>query len=215
MLAQRLGWTYLDSGALYRLLALAALQRTLPLTDAAGLALLATQLDVRFVMGANEAEDVVLLASCPVQTQLRSETCAQAASCIAALPPVRAALLGWQRRLRQPPGLVADGRDMGTVVFPDATIKIFLTASLATRAERRYKQLKEKGLSANLANLEQILAERDARDTARACAPLLPAADAEYIDSSALTLDQVFERILAVVGAAGIIFPTALTTELT
>lgn len=206
LLAQQLGWAYLDSGALYRILALAALQQQCPLTAGPALAQLAADLPVRFVLGTTEAEDQVYLGHQPVQTELRSERCAQAASQLAVLPEVRAALLAWQRRLRQPPGLVADGRDMGTVVFPDAPVKFFLTAGLAARAQRRYKQLKAKGLDVNLKDIETTLAERDARDAARVHAPLLPAVDANLIDSTALTIDQVLERILDIVRAAGIFY---------
>ncbi len=206
LLAQQLGWTYLDSGALYRILALAALQQQCPLTDGSRLAQLATDLPVRFVLGHCEADDQVYLGQQAVQVELRSETCAQAASQLAVLPEVRAALLAWQHRLCQPPGLVADGRDMGTRVFPDASVKFFLTAGLAARAQRRYKQLKAKGLDVNLADVETTLAQRDARDAARVHAPLLPAHDAHLIDSTALTIEQVLERILNIVHAAGIFY---------
>jgi cytidylate kinase len=197
LLAARLGWHYLDSGALYRLTALAAARHGVALDDAAGLARLAAALDVRFEVAA--AGERILLEGEPVGNPLRSEATGAGASRVAALPEVRAALLERQRAFRTPPGLVADGRDMGTVVFPDAEVKIFLTASAEARAERRYKQLKEKGIGANLTDLSADLAERDRRDSERATAPLKPAADAIVVDSTGLDIAACLERCLAVV----------------
>ena len=186
--ARDLGFHYLESGALYRLLALISLREgTL---DEQRLAHLATHLDVEF------ADGEVLLEDEDVSDKIRSEPCGVRASEVARLPAVRAALLERQRAFRRPPGLVADGRDMGTVVFPGAELKIFLTASPEVRAERRYKQLKEKGIDANLRALSRDLEERDERDTKRAVSPLVPAADSQVIDSSSLSIEQVAGRIL-------------------
>lgn len=186
--ARELGFHYLESGALYRLLALLSLREgTL---DAGRLAHLAAHMDVEFAGGE------VLLEDEDVSDKIRSEPCGVRASEVAKLPAVRAALLERQRAFRRPPGLVADGRDMGTVVFPDAELKIFLTASPQVRAERRYKQLKEKGIDANLRALSRDLEERDERDTNRAVSPLVPAADSQVIDSSSLSIEQVAGRIL-------------------
>ena len=186
--ARALGFHYLESGALYRLLALVSLRAgTL---DEQRLAQLATHLDVEFAGGE------VLLEDEDVSDKIRSEPCGVRASEVARLPAVRAALLARQRAFRRPPGLVADGRDMATVVFPDADLKIFLTARPEVRAERRYKQLKEKGIDANLRALSRDLEERDERDTKRAVSPLIPAADSQVIDSSSLSIEQVAGRIL-------------------
>ena len=195
-LADRLGWPHLDSGALYRLLAYAALQESVDLTDEVALSALATRLseDYRLPTADNPA---ILLNGVDVGDELRTERTADAASRIAALPAVREALLAWQRHYRQPPGLVADGRDMGTVVFPDASVKIFLTARPEVRAERRYNQLKEKGIEVDLAALVKEVEARDQRDASRKASPLKPAADARVIDNSdldaAATLQQVLE----------------------
>lgn len=188
--AQVLGWTYLDSGALYRLCALAALRAGVDLDDEAGLAALAAALPVRFVDGRIE------LDGHDVTEAIRDEAVGNAASRIAVLPALRASLLGLQRSFRRPPGLVADGRDMGTVVFPDATLKVFLTATAESRAERRYKQLIEKGFSANLADLLRDLQQRDERDANRAVAPLRPAEGAVVIDSTHLDIDQTVAQVL-------------------
>jgi cytidylate kinase len=186
--ARDLGFHYLESGALYRLLALLSLREgTL---DERRLAYLAAHMDVEFAAGE------VLLEDEDVSDKIRSEPCGVRASEVARLPVLRAALLERQRAFRRPPGLVADGRDMGTVVFPDAELKIFLTATPEVRAERRYKQLKEKGIDANLRALSRDLAERDERDTKRAVSPLVPAADSQVIDSSSLSIEQVAGRIL-------------------
>jgi cytidylate kinase len=201
IIAGRLGWHLLDSGALYRLTALAAATRGLDPADEPGHAALAAQLDVAFeVNGAGEER--VLLDSHDVTRDLRAETTGNMASVVAAMPSVRSALLGRQRAFAVPPGLVADGRDMGTVVFPAAGLKIFLTASAEERARRRYNQLKEKGLTANLAGLSQEILERDRRDSARSVAPLRPAADAVVIDSTGITVDDVVDRILVLVREA-------------
>jgi CMP/dCMP kinase len=186
--ARELGFHYLESGALYRLLALVSLREGA--TDEKRLAHLASHMDVAFAAGE------VLLEDEDVSDKIRSEPCGVRASEVAKLQAVRAALLARQRAFRRPPGLVADGRDMATVVFPDAELKIFLTASPEVRAERRYKQLKEKGIDANLRALSRDLEERDERDTKRAVSPLVPAADSQVIDSSSLSIEQVAGRIL-------------------
>jgi cytidylate kinase len=186
--AQRLGFHYLESGALYRLIALIALRREL--TAEADIAGAAEEMDLVF------QEDEILLEDQDVSEQIRHEVVGNRASEIAPMPKVRQALLKRQRAFRQPPGLVADGRDMATVVFPDAALKIFLTASPEVRAQRRYKQLIEKGIAANLAALSRDLAERDRRDATRAVAPLVPAHDSQVLDSSALSIEEVVERIL-------------------
>jgi cytidylate kinase len=196
--ARALGWALLDSGALYRLVALAAHQAAVSLDDGPQLARLAQDLDIRFGSGETGGE-VVWLDGREVTDAIRTEEAGNDASKVAALPPVRAALLERQRRFAVPPGLVADGRDMGTVVFPQAEVKIFLTASAAERALRRYKQLKEKGVAANLAALSLEIAERDLRDTHRAIAPLVPSADAVLLDTTGMSVDRVVDRVLGIV----------------
>jgi cytidylate kinase len=191
VVAERLGWHLLDSGALYRLVAAAAARAGTALDDEAGLAGLARDLPVRF-----EGEKV-WLGEEDVSAEIRSEECGNRASQVAALPGVRTALVGLQREFRRPPGLVADGRDMGTVIFPDAELKVFLTASAEERARRRYKQLKEKGFDVNLAGLSAEVAARDRRDAERAVAPLRPAPDAVVVDSTTLDIDAVVERVLS------------------
>lgn len=188
--AQALGWRYLDSGALYRLCALAALRDGIDLDDQVRLASVAAALPVRFAGGRIE------LDGRDVSEAIRDEAVGNAASRIAVQPGLRSGLLALQRSFRRPPGLVADGRDMGTVVFPDATLKVFLTASAESRAERRYKQLIEKGFSANLADLLRDLRERDERDAHRAVAPLKPAEGAVVIDSTDLDIDQTVAEVL-------------------
>ncbi|ACL72626.1 (d)CMP kinase [Thioalkalivibrio sulfidiphilus] len=195
LVAERLGWHWLDSGALYRLVALAALRRGMALDDVAAVAELARNLDVRFEVDGQGAP-VIVLDGAPVGGELRTEQAGNAASRVAALQPVRDALLDRQRAFRQAPGLVADGRDMGTVVFSDAPLKVFLTASCEERARRRYKQLKEQGLSANLHALSEELAERDRRDAERSVAPLKPADDAVVLDSTHLDIESVLEQVL-------------------
>ncbi|MBU3708386.1 MAG: (d)CMP kinase [Burkholderiaceae bacterium] len=188
--AEALGFALLDSGALYRLTALSALEAKLALDDANAIAALARALPVQF------AADQILLAGRPVQDAIRQEAIGNAASKIAALPAVRAALVELQHSFRKTPGLVADGRDMGTVIFPDATLKVFLTASVQARAERRYKQLIDKGFPANMLALLQDLKERDARDTERAAAPLKPAEGAHLLDTSDMTIEQSVAQVL-------------------
>ncbi len=194
LLAQRLGFHFLDSGALYRLLALSALHGGMELTDESGLAQRARQLDVSFPGDAR-----ILLEGVEVGAELRTETTGNAASRVAALPAVRAALLERQQAFAQMPGLVADGRDMGTVVFPAAQAKVFLTASAEERAVRRCNQLKEKGLNPDYAAIVLEIRERDERDANRAVAPLKPAADAMLVDSTGVPVDAVLERVLAFV----------------
>jgi cytidylate kinase len=201
-LAARLGWHYLDSGALYRLVALAALRQGVDLGDGERLAAVAAGLDVRFAP-AGEAERVYL-GNVDVAEELRTEQAGEAASRVAALPAVRAALLQRQRDFARWPGLVADGRDMGSVVFPDAPLKVFLTASAEERAMRRHKQLKEKGIDVSLPDLSWDIAQRDARDATRVVAPLKPAPEAHVIDSTSLTPEEVVARILERLAAAGI-----------
>lgn len=188
--AQALGWTVLDSGALYRLTALAALNRGLAAEDEPGLAGVARDLDARF------EGSRIYLDGVEVGETIRHERVGNFASRIAAYPAVRQALLERQRAFRVAPGLVADGRDMGTVVFPDAALKVFLVADVEARAERRCKQLIEKGISANLTDLLRDMRERDARDMQRSAAPLVPAADAHVLDSSSLTIDQTVQAVL-------------------
>jgi CMP/dCMP kinase len=193
--ARALGWALLDSGALYRLVALAGRQRGVDLADEPGLARLAQAADMAFGSGSS-GEEVVRLDGKDVTGAIRTEEAGNDASKVAALPGVRAALLERQRRFAAPPGLVADGRDMGTVVFPQAEVKIFLTASAAERAMRRYKQLKEKGVAANLAALSSEIAERDQRDSTRAASPLVASADAILLDTTGMSVDAVVERVL-------------------
>ncbi len=204
ILARRLGWHLLDSGALYRLVALAGILREFAPDDETGHAALAARLDVRFEVDEEGAERV-LLEDRDITRDLRAETTGNAASRVAVMPTVREALLERQRAFATPPGLVADGRDMGTVVFPEAGAKVFLTASAEERALRRYKQLKEKGLPANLAGLSQEILERDQRDSSRPVAPLRPASDAVVIDSTGMTVEAVVDRILAL---AAVQFPS-------
>lgn len=193
--ATRLGWHYLDSGALYRVLALAARERGLGPEEAGALRALAAALDVVFVPRPGDVVGVRLDGR-DVSGEIRSEEAGRAASRLAAVPEVREGLLALQRRLRRPPGLVAEGRDMGTVVFPDAAVKIYLTASPEVRAQRRYKQLKEKGLDVTLSRLVEDIQARDRHDTERAVAPLRPAEDALVLDSSTLDVEQVVARVL-------------------
>ncbi|MCW5595177.1 MAG: bifunctional 3-phosphoshikimate 1-carboxyvinyltransferase/cytidylate kinase [Rhodocyclaceae bacterium] len=193
LVAEKLGFHYLDSGALYRLVALAALRAGVALDDGEALARIAETLPAAFEGGR------ILLDGEESSAAIRSEACSAGASKVAAFPAVRAALLGRQRAYRQAPGLVAEGRDMGSVVFPDAPLKVFLSATAEARAERRHKQLIDKGMSANIDTLLQDLHERDARDSARAVAPLQKCADAELLDTTAMTVDEavawVIERV--------------------
>lgn len=188
--ARALGWHYLDSGALYRLVGLAAIRAGVAPDDIDGLVALARDLDVDF------DGSLVRLGGEDVTAAIRATEVGAMASRVASHGPVRDALLERQRALRRPPGLVADGRDMGTVVFPDAVLKVFLTARVEVRAERRYKQLIEKGFSANLPDLLQDLRERDRRDTERAVAPLVAAEDAVLVDSSDRSLSEVIDLVV-------------------
>ena len=193
--ANALGWELLDSGALYRVVALAAQLKGVPLIDKYGLAKLAASLDVRF--GSDErGEEQIWLAGEDVTASIRTEECGAGASVVAAFQPVRDALLGLQRGFRKAPGLVADGRDMGTHVFTDASLKVFLTASPQERAKRRHKQLKGKGIDVSLAALSKDIEERDRRDSERSVAPLRPAEDARILDSSGKTIEDVTKTVL-------------------
>ncbi len=197
LLAQKLGWNLLDSGALYRLLAFAARNHGVDLTNEEAMKVLAAHLDVQFLAGAQGQGQRIILEGEEVTEAIRNEGIGAGASQVASLPAVREALLQRQRAFQEMPGLVADGRDMGTVVFPDAALKIFLTASAEERARRRYLQLKAKGDDVNLASLLDEIRARDERDTQRAVAPLKPAADAIQLDSTELSIEQVMERILS------------------
>ncbi|MFZ6690888.1 (d)CMP kinase [Undibacterium sp. SXout20W] len=188
--AKHLGYHYLDSGALYRLTALMAHKQEIALDDEPALAALARELPCRFNHGH------VLLDEIDVTEEVRAEAIGVGASKIAVLPEVRKALIDLQVSFRNTPGLVADGRDMGTVIFPDAQLKVFLTASAEARASRRYKQLIEKGISANMENLVKDLMERDARDSARTAAPLKPSPDAIILDTSEITAEQAVQNVL-------------------
>ena len=193
--AAHLGWHLLDSGALYRLVALAGDKAGLGDAGEEVLAGLASGLDVRF--GTHAAgQEQVWLDGVEVSRELRTEECGRGASRVAALPGVRQALLGLQKGFRRPPGLVADGRDMGTTVFPDAVLKVFLTAGAEERARRRHKQLKEKGIDVSLAALSRDIEARDRRDSERSVAPLRPAEDARLLDSSNLTIEEVPRTVL-------------------
>jgi len=200
LVAQRLGWHFLDSGALYRLLGCAALKHGIALDDEQALAAAAAELDVAFTAG-DDAEPRILLEGEDVSRAIRSEEAGRAASQVASVPAVREALLDRQRAFQQAPGLVADGRDMGTVVFPDAPVKIFLTASVEERANRRYNQLKDKGVDANLRQISADIRERDERDSSRGVAPLAAAADAVVVDTSDLTIESVEAEIIAIARA--------------
>jgi len=187
--ARALGFHYLDSGALYRLTALAAERAGLPLDHAEALEGLATNLDVRFL------DENIFLSNQIVTDDIRSETCSRNASLVAAIPGVRTGLLTRQRAFRQAPGLVADGRDMGSVVFPDAVLKVFLTATPEIRAQRRYNQLMDKGIPANMQSLLQDIEERDTRDVSRAVAPL-QRGEALLLDTTSLTIQQAVDQVL-------------------
>ena len=191
LLAAHLGWHFLDSGAIYRVLAYASKALSIDSTDIKRIVSLAHTLDLRFA-----EEGQVLLKDVDISSAIRSEQCGQEASKMAAVPEIREALLARQRAFAIPPGLVTDGRDMGTVVFPDALLKIYLDASVEERAQRRYLQLKNSGKNASLAQVVDELAQRDKRDIERAHAPLKPALDAVHIDTTGLTIVQVFESVL-------------------
>ena len=196
--ARALGWHLLDSGALYRLVALAGRRAGVALDDEPGLGKLAAAFDTRFGSGA-AGEEIVWLEGRDVTRDIRTEGAGNDASRVAAFPAVRAALLERQRGFAVPPGLVADGRDMGTVVFPGAPVKIFLTASPSERALRRHKQLKEKGVAATLAALSLEIAERDERDIKRSASPLVASADAVLLDTTGMSVDAVVGRVLEIV----------------
>lgn len=198
MLANHLDWHVLDSGCIYRVLAYAAREKGYDFTDIAKLVELAYVLNLRFQTDPHQRSQV-LLDGKDVFDEIRAEECGQDASKIAVIPEIREALLARQRAFALPPGLVTDGRDMGTVVFPDAILKIYLYASAEERASRRYFQLKERGIDASLAEVVDELAKRDARDTARLHAPLKPAEDAALIDTTGLTIVQVFNSILKLI----------------
>ncbi len=195
LVAERLGWALLDSGALYRIVAAMALRRGTDLDDAEALAALAAGLVIHFDDGR------VMVDGEDLSEEIRTEPVSRASSVVSVHGPVRAAILDLQRSMRRPPGLVADGRDMGTVVFQDAELKIYLDASAEIRAERRYNQLKNKGLDVNFRALLANLEQRDARDKARAVSPLVPAEDALIIDSTNLSIENVLERVLSEVEA--------------
>ncbi|WP_028241059.1 (d)CMP kinase [Stutzerimonas azotifigens] len=197
LLARQLGWHLLDSGALYRLLAFAARNHGVDLTNEEALKVLAAHLDVQFDGRIPGQGPTIVLEGEEVTQAIRNEQVGAGASQVAALPAVREALLQRQRAFQEPPGLVADGRDMGTVVFPDAPLKIFLTASAEERARRRYEQLKAKGDDVNLASLLEEIRVRDERDTQRAVAPLKPADDAIQLDSTTLSIEEVLNLVLS------------------
>lgn len=191
LVARKLGFHYLDSGALYRLIALKALQTHTDIHDVPTLTDIAKNLDVTF------RNDAVYLENNVVTDAIRTEQCGILASQLAAYPAVRDALITRQRAFCQPPGLVTDGRDMGSTIFPKATLKIFLTASADVRANRRYKQLKEKGINANISDLLQDIQKRDARDSSRSIAPLQQGADAKLLDTTSLTISQAQDTVLS------------------
>ncbi len=201
LVAQKLGWHLLDSGALYRLTALAAAKLGVSFSDEESLAEVAQKLDVEFVPSEYGEPVRVLLGGEDVTNDIRTEHVGNDASKIAPLTGVRAALLQRQRDFAREPGLVADGRDMGTVVFPSATVKIFMTASAQERAERRYKQLKDKGEDVKIAPLLKEIEERDARDMGRKNAPLKAADDAHVIDTTGISIDEVLEKVMGLVAA--------------
>ncbi len=200
LLAKKIGFHLLDSGALYRLVALAALKQGVNIQDERQVEQVAAQLDVRFDI--TDESTRILLSGEDVTSAIRNEIISMNASVVAAYPGVREALLKRQRDFRQLPGLVADGRDMGTTVFPDADIKIFLTASAEARAQRRYKQLVEKGESVDMNALIKDIQERDERDSKRTVSPLKPAADAILLDSTQMTIEEVLEAMLSLVKGA-------------
>ena len=202
LVAEQLGWHLLDSGALYRAVGYAAGAAGLDLSDAAAVTRCAETTKIRFRDPGDGGETRVIVNSHDATDELRTETAAAAASAIAAIPGVRAALLDMQRGFRRTPGLVADGRDMGTVIFPDAAFKVFLTASAEERAKRRYKQLKDKGLNVTLAALLREIQARDERDAARKVAPLRPARDALTIDTTGIPVAGVVAAVLSVVRPA-------------
>lgn len=200
-IATQLGFHFLDSGALYRLVALAARRDGVALDQALALASLSQLLDIQFLPDPTSQETKIILDGEVVTDAIRTENCGNDASKVAALTEVRQALLEKQCAFRQFPGLVADGRDMGSVVFPDAQLKIFLTASIEERAQRRYKQLKDKGMDVNLTSLLDELCERDARDSTRQIAPLKPAPDAISVDTTGIGVNDVVAQVLDLWGS--------------
>jgi CMP/dCMP kinase len=196
IVAKKLGWNYLDSGSIYRSLVIALLQNEVDPTNVNEILRIAQAMELAYEC---DNELVVKLNGADITPQLGTEATGNVASIVAAIPEVRQVLLQKQKDFRQPPGLVADGRDMGTVVFPDADFKVFLTASAAKRAERRYKQLMEKGIDVNILQITSEIEARDCRDKERTTAPLAQAEDALFIDSSAMTIDEVIARVLSLV----------------
>lgn len=196
LLAERLGYKLLDSGAIYRVLALAAIHHNVELDNEEALTLLAAHLDVQFVTGNENKGIKVVLEGEDVSTTIRSQECSNAASKVAAFPRVREALLRRQRAFAEAPGLIADGRDMGTVVFPATPAKLFLTATAEERAQRRYNQLQDKGFDVNIDQLLSEIKERDDRDMNRSVAPLVPAADALVIDTTNINIEDVLDMAL-------------------
>lgn len=203
LLAKKLNWHFLNSGAIYRLLALTALKKNVSSNDQNSLVELAKKLNIQFKN--NNASEQIFLDGCDVTLAIRSEKCSEMASLIAVSLAVRETLLALQRSFRKAPGLVADGRDMGTVVFPDATLKIFLTATPEKRAERRYKQLLEQKIEANFQEILKEIIKRDARDEKRNIAPLKPATDSIIIDTSNITIEEVLNKIIKKIEAKGTI----------
>ncbi|MBD3671150.1 MAG: (d)CMP kinase [Gammaproteobacteria bacterium] len=202
-LARHLGWRFLDSGALYRLVALAVQNHAIEMDNQEAIVTLAAHLDVQFETRGDSTR--IILEGEDVTDTIRTEKVGNAASQVAAIGAVREALLARQRDFRGAPGLIADGRDMGTVVFPDASLKIFLTASAEERAKRRYKQLNDKGLDVNLADLLQEISERDKRDMERAVSPLVPADDAIQVDTTGVSIEQVFDKVLNLCEERGLV----------
>ncbi|MFU2508814.1 (d)CMP kinase [Pseudoalteromonas sp. ASV78] len=202
LLAEKLGWDVLDSGAIYRVLALAALHHQIALDNEEALVPLAANLDVQFLVDSQANTGKVILEGEDVSTTIRNEEVGGAASKVAALPRVREALLRRQRAFRTENGLIADGRDMGTVVFPDAPLKIYLTASAEERARRRFVELNERGLGVTLSGLLEDIQARDDRDMNRAVAPLVPADDAIELDTSELNAQQVFDKVMTLLDTA-------------
>lgn len=199
LVADRLGWRLLDSGALYRAVGYAAGTGGVDLSDVEAVTRCAQKIKIQFRAATDGSETRVVVNGHDATDELRTETAGAAASAIASMPTVRDALVALQLGFRRAPGLVADGRDMGTVIFPDAAHKVFLTASAAERAKRRYKQLKEKGLSVTLGGLQREIEARDSRDASRAVAPLKPADDAVLVDTTGMGIDEVVAKVFAVV----------------
>lgn len=204
MVANQLGWSLLDSGALYRLVGLTAQNHGVSLDNEESLGVLAQHMDVQFIATDPETPPDVILEGENVTRDIRTEEAGKAASVVATLTSVREGLLKRQQDFREPPGLVADGRDMGTVVFPNAELKIYLTASAEERAKRRHKQLQAKGMDVNLPDLLKGIQERDEQDMNREIAPLKPAEDAVVIDSSSMSIQQVFDKVMELAADRGL-----------